>query len=138
MVEQRPEPNAKGPLGSASKMKRMTKQRNLILQTIMNRHDHPSAQTLHAELQETQPNIGLATVYRNLSALVESGGILAVPHDGEVRYDCNTEPHAHATCNNCGNLWDIPLPRVIETSGPLIEVESIELTVRGLCTSCDA
>ena len=114
----------------------MTRQKQAIYDNIMNRCDHPTAQEIHHDLSPL--GIGLATVYRNLTLLAQDGSITTVEHEGELRYDCNNEAHGHAMCTACGRLWDIPLPAphdAIEASG-LVDVEQVELTLRGVCTSC--
>ena len=80
--------------------------RKPIVDNVLNRCDHPTAQDIHRDLKGH--GIGLATVYRNLALLAEEGVISTVEHEGEVRYDCNNMPHGHATCTKCGALWDIP------------------------------
>lgn len=117
-------------------VRRMTRQKRAIYENVMNRCDHPTAQEIHQDLAAS--GIGLATVYRNLATLARDGVITTVEHEGELRYDCNNEAHGHATCTMCGRLWDIPLPAppgAIEASG-LVDVEHVELTLRGVCTSC--
>ena len=117
-------------------VRRMTRQKRAIYENVMNRCDHPTAQEIHQDLASS--GIGLATVYRNLALLAQDGAITTVEHEGELRYDCNNEAHGHATCTTCGRLWDIPLPAphgAIEASG-LVDVEHVELTLRGVCRSC--
>ena len=56
-------------------MKKYSKQRELILDSLKNRTDHPTAETLYRDLKDKMPEIGIATVYRNLSTLCEEGKI---------------------------------------------------------------
>jgi Fur family peroxide stress response transcriptional regulator len=129
-----PEPNVQR--DETAPARRMTRQKRAIYENVMNRCDHPTAQEIHQDLAAS--GIGLATVYRNLATLARDGVISTVEHEGELRYDCNNEAHGHATCTACGRLWDIPLPAphdTIEASG-LVDVEQVELTLRGVCTSC--
>jgi Fur family peroxide stress response transcriptional regulator len=117
--------------------KRMTRQKRAIQESVLNRCDHPTAQEIHRDL--SAESIGLATVYRNLSNMVRDGTLSVVEHEGELRYDCNLKPHAHATCVQCGALWDIPLPAAIEqlhSSSQLAAVERVDLTLHGRCEAC--
>ena len=66
--------------------RRMTRQKRAIVDNVLNRCDHPTAQDIHRDLKGH--GIGLATVYRNLALLAEEGVISTVEHEGEVRYDC--------------------------------------------------
>ncbi len=115
----------------------MTRQKRAIAENVLNRCDHPTAQEIHRDLDGQ--GIGLATVYRNLALLAEEGIITTVEHEGEVRYDCNNEPHGHASCTACGALWDIPLPPskgVGNVSGPLAAITVVEFSLRGTCHDC--
>ena len=117
--------------------RRMTRQKRAIAENVLNRCDHPTAQEIHRDLDDQ--GIGLATVYRNLALLAEEGIITTVEHEGEVRYDCNNEPHGHASCTSCGALWDIPLPPskgVGNVSGPLAAITVVEFSLRGTCHNC--
>ncbi len=117
--------------------RRMTRQKRAIAENVLNRCDHPTAQEIHRDLDGQ--GIGLATVYRNLALLAEEGIITTVEHEGEVRYDCNNEPHGHASCTACGALWDIPLPPskgVGNVSGPLAAITVVEFSLRGTCHDC--
>ena len=120
---------------SEAPSRRMTKQKRAIYENVMQRCDHPTAQDIHADLEAT--GIGLATVYRNLAIMAQDGLITTVEHEGEVRYDCNNEPHAHATCDSCGALWDIPRPSVNDVAQPsLAAIHRVDLMLRGRCHTC--
>ena len=123
--------------GDIAPRRRMTRQKRAIAENVLNRCDHPTAQEIHRDLDDQ--GIGLATVYRNLALLAEEGIITTVEHEGEVRYDCNNEPHGHASCTSCGALWDIPLPPskgVGNVSGPLAAITVVEFSLRGTCHDC--
>ena len=49
-----------------------SKQRDAIYTFLMSRKDHPTAETVYANVIKEFPNISLGTVYRNLSFLVEN------------------------------------------------------------------
>ena len=52
-----------------------SKQRDAILEFLMTRKDHPTADTVYQNVREQFPNISLGTVYRNLTLLAEIGQI---------------------------------------------------------------
>ena len=54
-------------------MKKYSKQRELILDSLRKRKDHPTAERLYLDLKKEMPELGIATVYRNLSDLCEEG-----------------------------------------------------------------
>lgn len=89
-------------------MKRYSKQRELILTSLKSRKDHPTADILYADLKQEMPEIGVATVYRNLSELVKEGEIIKIKSRlGKDRYDGNLTPHIHFECEVCANIEDI-------------------------------
>ena len=50
-------------------MEKYSRQREMILQSLRNRVDHPTAETLYEDIKAKMPEIGVATVYRDLSDL---------------------------------------------------------------------
>lgn len=85
-----------------------SKQRNAILKIVKDRFDHPGAEDVYREVKKQMPDIGLATVYRNLHLLKEQGLIRSIPQgNGAERFDGRTEDHFHAICRSCGKLIDL-------------------------------
>src|SRR5262249_59532654 len=57
------------------------------------------------------PRISLATVYKALEALVETGvaaKLPAVAGDSGARYDARRDPHYHFRCLRTGTIHDLP------------------------------
>lgn len=119
------------------------KKRSAILSCLQGTHAHPSAEMVYAMLQETHPDISLATVYRNLNLFKSQGLIQSVGSvNGAERFDAVTTPHVHFLCTLCGKVIDLP-----EISLPLdlgqeaeshsgCHVEGCQLTFTGLCKNC--
>jgi Fe2+ or Zn2+ uptake regulation protein len=57
-------------------MIRHSKQRDAIFDNLCSRYDHPTAEDIYFSLKPKIPALSLATVYRNLSQLVEDGKII--------------------------------------------------------------
>jgi Fur family ferric uptake transcriptional regulator len=72
--------------------------------------DHPTADQVFVQVRRTLPRVSLATVYRNLDALVRSGRIQTHATDGQKRFDPNTDPHLHLHDTRSGRLVDMPVP----------------------------
>ena len=128
-------------------MKKYSKQRELILESLRNRKDHPTAEKLFIDLKKQMPELGIATVYRNLIELYEEGLITKVKSKtGPDRYDGNELPHIHFECKNCGELTDIYLTQTqmeqlhtgMEELSNKAEVkyEYSEIYLNGLCKKC--
>ncbi|UJH71558.1 transcriptional repressor [Ornithinimicrobium sp. INDO-MA30-4] len=77
--------------------------------------DFKSAQDLHAKLRAEGQTVGLATVYRTLTALADQGDVDVLrTDDGESVYrSCSTGHHHHLVCRECG--------RTVEIEGPTVE-----------------
>lgn len=79
----------------------------------MTRKDHPTADTVYANVRKEYPNISLGTVYRNLSLLSERGEIMKISTgDGPDRFDGNPLPHYHFVCKKCGSVIDLEMESI--------------------------
>lgn len=121
--------------------RRNTKQRQLIAETVRSL-DHPTAEQVYAAVSREEPNIGKATVYRNLNLLAEQELIGRVtPGEGADRYDFRTDRHYHMRCRCCGKVSDAPMAPLYfaaeilgDTGGFAVESHTIEFV--GLCPDC--
>lgn len=87
-------------------IKRYSKQRELIYEVLLHSKEHPTAEMVYKTLKPEHSSLSLGTVYRNLNQLVEEGTISSLPFTVE-RFDANTEPHAHFSCDCCRGVFDI-------------------------------
>lgn len=103
----------------ADKGLRMTGQRRLIVSVLSENFDksalHPNADELYQLVTERDPRISLATIYRTLRLLEESGVLEKIEFgDGKNRYErANRKHHDH--------LIDTKTGEVIEFSNADIE-----------------
>lgn len=103
-------------LGSrTSTTARPTRQRRAVSAVVEASADFRSAQDIHALLRLEGAKVGLATVYRILQSLAESGDLDVLKTDsGEAVYrQCSPTHHHHLVCRSCG--------RTIEIKGPAVE-----------------
>lgn len=121
-------------------MIKYSRQREAILNQVKNREDHPTAETLYTELKPDMPNLSIATVYRNLRKLEESGEISTITVDGTTRYDCKVEPHAHFFCKECATMIDLNIDsnKIVEIAQDDFEgiIEGYEVIFYGTCPEC--
>jgi Fur family transcriptional regulator, peroxide stress response regulator len=116
-----------------------TIQRMAILDVLQNTHSHPTADEVLCHVREQFPTISRATAYNTLEALTQAGVILRITMDlGAVRYDADTEPHAHFRCRQCGSVFDLPLEREIDLSACAqgYRIESVRVYAYGVCPRC--
>ena len=123
------------------KAQRYSKQRELVLKTVMDNLIHPTAQEIYNMTREKDPTISMGTVYRNLNLLAEQGKILRIKVPGGAdRYDGTIAPHNHAVCTRCGMVMDYDYSfddlnrSLLEKSG--FKCEELNITVRGTCKNC--
>jgi len=124
---------------------RPTRQRIAITAALRESVDFQSAQEVHDAVRQAGEKVGLATVYRTLQAMADSGEV-DVRHSpaGEATYRrCSTSHHHHLVCRSCG--------RTVEITGSAVErwahavadehgftdvAHTVELV--GLCAECGA
>ena len=93
------------------------------------------------EARESVPKMGIATVYRTLKALTETGWLHAVELPGESqRYErAGKGHHHHFNCNRCGRTFDLQgCPGSMDGIIPAgFKMETHEVFVYGLCEECN-
>lgn len=103
---------------------------------------HPTAEQVLRAVRKKIPGLGLATVYRNLEALVRDGRASRTVHPEGARYDTRVDPHHHFTCSGCGVVENVePGPQEAawikafqRASG--VSVHRIVADIQGLCGAC--
>ncbi len=122
---------------------RLTHQRLEIVREIAATDEHPDVETVFRGVRERVPTVSLDTVYRTLGTLADLGLITRVTATaGPARYDANASQHHHFVCNRCGLVRDIisgelDTIRASEQTAGLGTVQSVDVHLRGLCTSCE-
>lgn len=120
--------------------RRNTKQRQMILEAVRSRCDHPSAEQIYNQVKAIDPNVSLATVYRNLSVLYEDGQIQEVLTPGADAFDLVTDKHNHLVCEKCGRIFDVDIDYDLtfdnKTTKNGFVVTSHQTIFRGLCPEC--
>lgn len=122
---------------------RATRQRVALLGLLRAKGGHHTVPELHREIRRRQRNVSRKTVYEILGSFVQAGLAACVTDSGEpsTQYEAASEPHYHARCRICGRLFDVPLGAnsLIRGHTRVPEgfiVESISVTLRGVCLRC--
>ena len=122
---------------------RMTRQRLAVVRALGELQSFLSAQEIHTHLKGRGENVGLATVYRCLALMVQTGDVDVMSReDGESVYlRCSRRHHHHLACRNCGRAIEISGPAVGEWAEQLAALHgytdvSHTLEVFGLCPEC--
>lgn len=122
---------------------RVTRQRRAVSELLSHQDGFRSAQQIYADLITAGHRVGLATVYRNLGLMADSGELdTLVRDDGETLYrQCSRAHHHHLVCRECGRTIEIAGPAV-ETWADAVAAEhgfsevSHSLELVGLCAAC--
>ncbi len=121
---------------------RYSKQRELILNAVINNPVHPTAEYIYELLKTDNEGLSLGTVYRNLNAMVENDMLkrISVPN-GSDRYDAALSPHQHLICRKCGKVTDIYVSelegihnKILNKTG--FDINCSTLAFEGLCSDC--
>lgn len=127
-----------------SKKTRSTAQKAVISSALESEKRFVSAQQLHRTLEDQGHTVGLATVYRQLNALSESGGAdsITIAEKQLFRACAQDEHHHHLVCENCGKAVEIEPPSEdwITTTAQShgFEVTRHVFEIFGLCAECSA
>ncbi len=124
---------------------RPTRQRRAITEALSGASDFQSAQDIHDSLRQGGDKVGLATVYRTLQAMAESGEV-DVRHNpaGEATYRrCSPSHHHHLVCRSCGRTVEITGSAVEKWAHAIADehgFSQVSHTVElvGLCAACSA
>lgn len=94
---------------------RSTRQFEAVRDALADVDEFRSAQDIYAALRAAGDRVGLATVYRALQSLAESGeaDVLRTPDGESVYRACSRTHHHHLVCRTCG--------RAVEVQGPAVE-----------------
>lgn len=103
---------------------RITRPRRIILQILAETDDHPDATEIFQRAVKQDAQISLATVYRTMKALEETGAIQRHAFgDGPARFEQSAEEHHD-------HLIDVDTGDVVEFTSARIEALQAEIAER--------
>lgn len=128
---------------------RMTSQRRIIVEALLDCPDHPTAEEIFAHARQSDPSLHLSTVYRTLRWLEEEGFVSPRWFEDERRQE-RFDPvmdegndHYHFRCRICNEIVEFSEPRIIAIKAAYEaqfggRVESATLTLYGVCERCSS
>ena len=123
--------------------RRNTWQKTAVLEELSSSAEFVSAQELHQKISKSGKKLGLTTVYRALTEMVEQGMADSLSiSDGEMRYRiCTPEHHHHLICRNCGKTVEFDMPGFEELAQAVAKANgfaelSHEVELFGVCAGC--
>ena len=128
------------------KQERRSEHRELILECIgSSSGKHLSAEQVFEEVRKLHPGIGVATVYRNLRQLEDSGAITRTAFPGEAALYEAASPagphmHHHLVCVSCGKVEDLEADLLYELERHVeqkkgFKVQDHRLQIFGVCAA---
>jgi Fur family ferric uptake transcriptional regulator len=124
-----------------------TKQRELILEIIYNNRGHFTPEDIYNLIKDNYPdvNLGIATVYRTLALLEDSGIVSSISFGAQgKKYEFGlTQHHDHLVCIECGGIEEF-IDEVIEKQQEEIakkygfKMKDHILKIVGICKKCQS
>jgi len=126
---------------------RVTSQRLLVLQILARAEAHLDAEGIYNLAREQGFHVSLATVYRTLSRLKETGLVdqrfFGPEHKREYYEAADKAEHYHFVCLSCGKVVEVNTPRIAQARRELAEEYGLVLAAactcfEGYCAECAA
>ena len=122
-------------------MERNTQQRDAIWKVVETSPRPLNPKEICEEAQQRLPNLGIATVYRNIKSLLEEGKIVPVVIPGQPpRYEkAGLSHHHHFFCNTCEKVYELEpgCPgNLSQLAPPGFTVNSHSIVLEGVCRTC--
>jgi len=123
-----------------------TSARRVILDTVLEMHDHFEAEQVVYLLKDRGNNVGKATVYRTLPLLVDCGILKQVRFDvkqAHYEHDFGQKPHDHMVCGACGRIIEFDSDALIALRRKIgqrhhFHVTSHRIQLIGVCSECES
>ena len=124
---------------------RITPQREMIVAVIAHADTHLTAEQIYAQVSQRTQAVNLATIYRTLELLVETGSVSRVDlGQGQVSYAAQHHgAHIHLVCRCCGAVIDASQDlletlhaQLQERYGFAADLEHI--SIAGVCGECSS
>ena len=129
-----------------SRGRRLTQQKQVVLDTIFRRHEHFDADDLIDELRQDKSaskKVSRPTVYRLLNELVEAGILRKMSLKGRAVYehDYGYPQHDHLHCEKCDKLIEFQSDALKEIRRAVAERHQFRVTghrliITGVCDEC--
>ena len=119
-----------------------TFQRINILE-IIDKNGHIDVDGIYEQIKAIHPTISLATVYKNIISMTQSGVLVEVPIVGKKsKYELKKADHIHLVCTECGYVEDKDCIDITNqalnslTSQEHFALSTRQINLYGVCQKC--
>jgi Fur family transcriptional regulator, ferric uptake regulator len=127
-----------------SKGLKFTPERSLILDTVLSMNGHFDVEKIHDKLRKKNKTISVATIYRSLPYLIDSGlirKVLRCKNRPQYEIDMGRPHHDHMVCIKCGRVFefrDDDIEKLQDKVCKKFHFKPVEhhLGIRGYCMDC--
>lgn len=102
---------------------------------------HINIDDLYSILKKKFPSISLATIYKNINAMIEISFLseVKIPKQKSV-YELTKIEHSHVVCSNCNTIMDVEIDtiNILKQASELSNYTllSSSIVFNGLCSNC--
>jgi len=124
---------------------KFTKQREVVLETMYHNDEHFSPESLYMLIKQNNPelNVGIATIYRTLNLLEESGIVTSLSFGANgKKFELGNKPHHdHMICKICGEIIEFENDKIEQIQKDIAKEYNFKLTghlmqLYGVCKKC--
>jgi len=111
-----------------------------IMNYIVSRRNHPTADMIYLELANEIAGLSKTTIYNALNLFVQEGIARALHIDSnELRYDADISQHGHFKCKECGEVFDFSLNKEMLQDLRLKNfiLDDYQFSIKGICSICN-
>ena len=121
-------------------VRRNTNQRQIVFDSLVCL-GHATSDDLIKYINDNYSNISLATIYRNLTILLDEKMIKKVKIGDVDVYETLKDKHYHFKCRICGNIIDVPVNLVPEEINKIKTIDNndvfdCDIVFTGICQRC--
>lgn len=115
----------------------------LEIASLLDTYGHITIDNLYSQLLRKFDSISLATIYKNVTIMLENSFIqeVKIPNKKSL-YELTKEQHSHLVCTHCGSVEDVTLDLSLVTHnllhGSSFKAEKADLVISGICNNCQS
>ncbi len=119
---------------------KVTPQRLTIVEELFI-NGHMNIDQLYSSLKRKFPSVSLATIYKNINAMIEIFFLseVKIPHQKSV-YELTKDNHSHVVCSHCQTIMDIDLDisNILNEAKRLSDYSLVKSSIvfNGICPNC--